>query len=303
MLLKWLLKWSLIGNLALNLLRALIVIVSVVSFPSACTTLGSQPSLISARDQAVMKMEYCKLGQFLKSEKKTLHSSLRAVDADEIKILNWNLFKGKKSDWKSDLVDFSKDADLILIQEAIISDELFDSLHQSMSWDVTHGFSNENVKTGVLTASNVASVSRCGFRHKEPLIRTPKTALVTEYPILDREKNLLVGNVHAINFTWGLTEFRNQLVGVLSLLAEHDGPIILAGDFNTWRDKRVRILFELVDELGLSEVLLEEDHRTQAFGQSLDFIFYKGLVCNKAGVFQVSSSDHNPIHAVFEYRE
>lgn len=276
----------------------------IVWLLSACTGGGTFPTVASASlSHPTMPAADCELGQFPESEIITLLRGSQAVDADEIKILNWNLYKGKRSDWKADLVDFSKEADFVLIQEAVISDELFDSFHQSMTWDVTHGFSTDRVITGVLTASNVASVRRCGFRHKEPLIRTPKTALVTEYPLLDREKNLLVGNIHAINFTWGLTEFRNQLVGVLSLLAAHDGPIILAGDFNTWRDKRVKILFELVDELGLSEVLLEEDHRTQAFGQSLDFIFYKGLICNSAGVFQVSSSDHNPIHAVFEYRE
>lgn len=276
----------------------------IVSLQSACAVQGFHSQVFSAPvPGGTAVVADCAPGQFIEGERVILQSSPQAVDASEIKILNWNLFKGKKSDWKSDLVDFSRDADLILIQEAVISNELFDSLHQSMSWDVTHGFSTESVTTGVLTASHVASVSRCGLRHKEPLIRTPKTALVTEYPLQGVDKNLLVGNIHAINFTWGLTEFRNQLIGVLSLLAQHDGPIILAGDFNTWRDKRVRILFELVDELGLSEVLLEEDHRTQAFGQSLDFIFYKGLVCNSAGVFQVSSSDHNPIHAVFEYQQ
>lgn len=308
--------WCFVGNAIRGEFRGFVakslLLIFVATLLGACASID-KPAIATDPGDLTLAMgekilggettPYCNIEIANNGEGTVLRSSSEAVDSSEIKILNWNLYKGKKSDWQNDLNDFSKIADLLLIQEALLSHELYNALHHSMSWDATRGFVNDSLVTGVLTASSVESVKRCAFRHTEPIIRTPKTALITEYPLENSNKNLLVANIHAINFTWGVAQFQNQLLGVMSTLVNHDGPVILAGDFNTWRERRMKIVYQLAHEIGLQEVILEEDYRKQAFGNSLDFIFYKGLVCNEAEVIQVSSSDHNPIRAIFEVVE
>jgi endonuclease/exonuclease/phosphatase (EEP) superfamily protein YafD len=123
----------------------------------------------------------------------------------------------------------------------------------------------------------------------------PKAALVTEYRLQDRRDTLLVANVHAINFTPGTAHFQRQLRSIVTSLTEHRGPLILSGDFNTWRGKRLRILQQLCADLELCDLPFEHDHRRQAFGFALDHIFYRGLTHKSGVISRVYSSDHNPI--------
>jgi endonuclease/exonuclease/phosphatase (EEP) superfamily protein YafD len=222
---------------------------------------------------------------------------LHALDPRQIRVLSWNIAKGRHRDWRHDLQRLSHESDLALIQEA----RLEHSMHQVIPdacWAFAPGYQRQNLTTGVLTISRAETIERFHHSHREPLTRLPKAALITEYRLLGSPHTLLVANVHAINFTPGTAHFHRQLLSVAHRIAHHPGPLILSGDFNTWRNKRQRILDELIRELGLAAVSYEDDHRRQAFGFALDHIFYRGLAHRKTLVERVHTSDHNPISAV-----
>jgi endonuclease/exonuclease/phosphatase (EEP) superfamily protein YafD len=222
---------------------------------------------------------------------------LQSLDPTQIRVLSWNIAKGRHHDWRRDLLRLSHNTDLALIQEA----RLEHAMHQVMPdscWAFAPGYQRQNVTTGVLTISRAETVERFLHSHREPLTGLPKAALVTEYRLTGSAQTLLVANVHAINFTPGTGHFHRQLLSVAHRIAHHQGPLILCGDFNTWRHKRQRILDELIIELGLKAVHIEQDHRRQAFGLALDHIFYRGLSYKTCVVDRVHTSDHNPITAV-----
>ena len=47
-----------------------------------------------------------------------------------------------------------------------------------------------------------------------------------------------MANLHAINFALGTDAYRAQLDAIATELSHHRGPIVVAGDFNTWNDER-----------------------------------------------------------------
>ena len=220
-----------------------------------------------------------------------------ALDPEHIHVVSWNIAKGRNRDWHADLQHLTHNADLALIQEA----KLEHAMHQVMPegcWAFAPGFSRLNHTTGVLTIARAETIRQHAHHHREPITRLPKAALVTEYRLHNCTDTLKVANVHAINFTPGTGHFRRQLDAVIAALAEHSGPMILSGDFNTWRGKRLRILLELIATLDLLPLAFEQDHRLHAFGFALDHIFVRGMHSKKCAVNRVYSSDHNPISVV-----
>ena len=222
---------------------------------------------------------------------------LHSLDPTQIRVLSWNIAKGRHRDWRHDLLRLSHNSDLALIQEARLEHAMHLVMPDSC-WAFAPGYQRQNVTTGVLTISRAETVEKFLHSHREPLTGLPKAALVTEYRLAGSTQTLLVANVHAINFTPGTGHFHRQLLSVAHRLAHHQGPLILCGDFNTWRHKRQRILDELIIELGLKAVHIEHDNRRLAFGFALDHIFYRGLTYKACVVDRVHTSDHNPITAI-----
>ena len=220
-----------------------------------------------------------------------------ALDPEHIHIVSWNIAKGRNRDWHGDLQHLTHNADLALIQEA----KLEHAMHQVMPdscWAFAPGFQRRNYTTGVLTIARAETIHHRSHSHREPLTLLPKAALITEYRLADRTDTLKVANVHAINFTPGTGYFRRQLAAIIAPLAEHRGPLILSGDFNTWHGKRLRVLQELIAQLGMHPIAFEHDHRLHAFGFALDHVFVRGLRQKNCAVNRVYSSDHNPISVV-----
>ncbi|MBW2192638.1 MAG: endonuclease/exonuclease/phosphatase family protein, partial [Deltaproteobacteria bacterium] len=132
-----------------------------------------------------------------------------------------------------------------------------------------------------------------------PLIRIPKTILVTQYPLSDRDQVLVLANVHLINFTLTTAHFRDQLQQLEQLLARHPGPIIVSGDYNTWNDERMEIVNGMAGRLNLKAVIFEDDNRSTVLDHHVDHIYYRGLELVEAVSTAVSTSDHNPVAARF----
>lgn len=221
-----------------------------------------------------------------------------ALDPDAIRVLVWNVQKGGDENWIGDFRTFAADRDLVLLQEAHLHPEFVRGLAVVRHWDLAEAWRWRRAPTGVLTASDAVPLRVDSLGSREPLLRTPKSALVTEYRLAGRDATLLVANIHAINFTVDTRAFREQLLAIAGLLEDHDGPVILCGDLNTWGEERRAIVHAIAGDLALREVAFEGP-RKQFRRYALDHVFYRDLEPLEADVTAVESSDHNPLRVTF----
>ncbi|WDP90286.1 MAG: endonuclease/exonuclease/phosphatase family protein [Desulfobacter sp.] len=226
-----------------------------------------------------------------------------AVIPDNFGIICWNIHKenlrtgflDRILKWKSDF-----GLDLILLQEARFSDAI-----PSVGGFPYAAAANMRLPrhySGVITAAN-ADPRSTRFHMtlaKEPIIFTPKNALITIYRFKNKA-TLMVVNIHAINFR-SLAWYQWELARLFDLLRAYRGAMIVAGDFNCWRRSREKILDHFIDLLGLVLARPEKQrHIKKFFGFHLDRIYYRGLAPQSVQALKCKDlSDHNPIIARFE---
>jgi endonuclease/exonuclease/phosphatase (EEP) superfamily protein YafD len=231
-----------------------------------------------------------------------------ALHPGAINILVWNVYKGNRAGWSKTYQRLAKNKDLLFLQEVFLDQNMLDVLEQDLprSYLMATSFIDqwyENVPSGVATASVSTPIDYDYLRShsREPFAGTPKMGIYVEYDLINTDVNLLTANIHAINFV-GAEKMKAMLDRVEEKLSSHDGPIILAGDFNTWTEKKKGYLHDMVQRLGLSEVHFEDDHRTKLFSHALDWVFVKDLDVVASRVHADSgSSDHNAIEAILSY--
>lgn len=215
-----------------------------------------------------------------------------------IQVTSWNMLKGKREGWSLEFEQLNRSDKLFLVQEAPKA-QLVDQVFGEQVWDFAPGYRTGDGETGVLTAAGVESTLSCQLTHREPWLRTAKATLVTRYPIMGLQQQLLVANIHAVNFTFGTSDFSKQLQDLFNILNLHDGPIILAGDFNAWNSARTEILESYVSSLELETVAFDSNLVKKFAGYPLDFVFYRGLSIEDQSVKEVVSSDHNMLQVRF----
>ena len=185
---------------------------------------------------------------------------------EELEILSWNIQKASNAGWAEDLASISADIDLAFIQEAAVHAQIPQSFSQSLHKAFAQGYTTGGLETGVMTLSASSPSGECQLTAWEPWLGTPKATSITEYPIVGREDRLLTINLHAVNFTFGVGNLQGQLEALSDVLDNHQGPIILAGDLNTWSAQRKSLVEKFMQYHGLGAVAFEPDLRTTAFG-------------------------------------
>jgi endonuclease/exonuclease/phosphatase (EEP) superfamily protein YafD len=111
-----------------------------------------------------------------------------------------------------------------------------------------------------------------------------------------------VANLHSINFAAGTGVYRAQLQAVADALAGHTGPIVVAGDFNTWNEARDREVRALASRLSLVPVVFPDDARRRFLGRIFDWFYVRGLEVDNATAWEVTTSDHNPLLVTLRVR-
>ncbi|HZI84597.1 MAG TPA: EEP domain-containing protein, partial [Casimicrobiaceae bacterium] len=81
--------------------------------------------------------------------------------------------------------------------------------------------------------------------------------------------------------------------------ANHRGPIIVGGDFNTWNEERSEVVRALAGRLGLTPVVFPLDERKRFMGRIFDWVYARGITVLSATAWTVTSSDHNPVVVSF----
>lgn len=240
----------------------------------------------------------------------------RAV-TNPITLVVWNAQKGGSERFEPDLARLviTEEPDLVLLQEAradLLTTKRIGG-HFASSW--SYPWPNGTV-IGLLTLSNVppSAVEPIPSRHREFFVTAPKLSLATEYPLADGQ-TLLAINVHLLAFErWTTTGIGAQMEDLAALMAAHDGPIILAGDFNTWSHERLDLVEAVARDLGLTEVAgfsserrtgdKEWDFLNWLFGVDkglpLDRVYLRGLTYHSAKVLPYESSDHRALKVILE---
>ncbi len=235
---------------------------------------------------------------------------------NQLTLLSWNIHKGCHPDLADnlDLAIKTHDPDFLFLQEAcpgLALDHRVGGVF-APAWRMPL---RANGSTGVFTASRKLPIESQAVRShgREFGVTFPKVALVTHHA-LDDDRVLLGVNVHVLNFEHGKPKrFARQLEALRVIMSEHVGPMILAGDFNTWSTARDEHLRDLTESLGLSEVdPLGAKRKTGDRGSNfwngalgidptlpLDRIFYRGLEVASAQVLDLESSDHAPLLVTF----
>lgn len=188
----------------------------------------------------------------------------------------------------------------LLLQEAKLTLNS-DSHFPEWSYAIAPNIQTKRSVFGVLTASQSAfnDAQPRLSTGREGMIATFKSHMISSHP-LDHNQSLLIVNVHAINFV-SAKYFLREMELLKLELQEHNGPLIVAGDFNVWSYQRRRYLQAFCDSIGLRQAYMSEPQHIKTYRQHpLDFIFYRDLWLKKATAIDTSTvSDHNPIYARF----
>lgn len=244
--------------------------------------------------------EVPKNGDFVEKIGKAQNTSL---DPNNVSLLVWNMYKGQNPSWKEDFQTLSEGKDLLLLQEMFLNENMRSTLSEQEGFEFQTGTSfiyvEENAKTGVINASTTKAhqVIPRQSKVREPVINTPKMAMITTYPIKGRSETLMAINIHAINFVTAL-ELSIQLFDLADYIQKHKGPVVFAGDFNVWSTHKQNLLFYIVKKLGLTTVEFDPAHddRMRVFGRIIDFIFVRGINYENSKVWgEIEGSDHKAL--------
>lgn len=225
------------------------------------------------------------------------------IDKDIIDVFVWNIYKAKKKNWRPQFQTQVEKYDFFLFQEMLtnplISDVFSNTEHLGFTTATSFIYSKNEQRTGVATGAKYTPSWKKFLRSKkrEPILSTPKITLFTKYPIKGSNKELLIVNIHAINFVTSAS-LNSQLTDASKVISSHDGPTIFAGDFNTWTFEKQSFLKKITKDIGMEEVTFKNDQRTKMFGWILDFIFVKNLKIIDSKVhIDLDGSDHKAISA------
>lgn len=253
--------------------------------------------------------------RFIRTEETILHSAhrhLSSLDASAIRVLNWNIAKNNHDRaWVEDFQQILEryQPHLIFLQEVRMCAIAKRVELAEWGWSFAPNFIDvfHNSYAGVLTATKAACVGHQAIvtQHYEPVTKTPKVSLFTEYSLTHSDQTLLTINTHLINFV-ELAKFKAQLHEIEQAIAAHSGVVIFSGDFNTWNRSRWIMLVQMTQRLGLMSAQFPPDDAQNIkrflLSPPLDHIFYRGLRQNylQARVLNhIVSSDHKPMIVEF----
>ncbi|WP_282560208.1 endonuclease/exonuclease/phosphatase family protein [Motilimonas cestriensis] len=216
------------------------------------------------------------------------------------RLVVWNIYKYQDLQWRTALDKLSQSTDVLMLQEAV-ANEATNQYWLTRQWHgvLVNAFQVGDTAFGVQTLAKEITEQVCISLMAEPYIRVPKSALAVKYSWQGSDLPLLLINIHGINFTLGTEALKAQLLPLLQTIEAHQGPVIFAGDFNTWSQARTDLLDSLLARLGLSSVTFAPDHRLRVMGMPLDHVYYRGLKVEQAFSSLDQGSDHQPLIMTF----
>lgn len=222
------------------------------------------------------------------------------ASSETLTLITWNMQKFENSAAFADVKKLTETADIIFLQEALHSDgwqKAFAS-HIPYSWNFFKSWCTDTKRaTGVQSGSRYPLLNNQNLISpvSEPITFTPKVTGFSQIEVPGHGTVTLV-NTHALNFNSG-ADFKIQIKAIIEKLKLIQGPMIWAGDFNTWTNDRLQFLLQTTAQLGLTHLTPTKDTR----GLVLDHIFVRGLTVISSEVLPEKTSDHRPLKAVFRF--
>ncbi|MDG0980123.1 MAG: endonuclease/exonuclease/phosphatase family protein [Halieaceae bacterium] len=219
-------------------------------------------------------------------------SDSKAPSPESIEVLVWNVQKFENHSALRWLKETP--AQIIMAQESIASIQLAfaDDLNATQVFSPGYRtFNNETSGVGIIT--KFETLVSCAWQHQEPWLLTPKATLVSA--LQTGKQMMLAVNLHAINFSIGTHELQDQIDAISVVIEDYDGPIVVAGDFNTWSKARTEVLERFIFKHELSATNFQPDHRVRPFSYPLDHILTKNLNVLAAQSERSELSDHTPL--------
>jgi endonuclease/exonuclease/phosphatase (EEP) superfamily protein YafD len=228
-----------------------------------------------------------------------------AFTSERIRLAVWNMCKGAGGLlFEHDYRSLAYRCDLLLVQEALLSERGLRTFGQP-GFETIHAASykrRDGLRDGVMTAARVMAsgpVVRVVCKYPEPIFRTPKVALIKSFKIDGAQQTLMVINVHATLMRLKPVAIE-EMEHLVSHLPAHDGPMIFAGDFNTFTPGYLKVIADVLGTVGLEYIPIPDDPRPR--GQALDWVFARGLDVTRAFVdTTIRNSDHFPVLIDFRY--
>ncbi|MFN9115568.1 MAG: endonuclease/exonuclease/phosphatase family protein [Bacteroidota bacterium] len=237
-----------------------------------------------------------------------------SLPATELKILVWNIHRGDDDLFSYDYQKLTRDKDLVLLQEANLDSDLARTLKlPKLQLVHAESFTSplSSTKMGVATLSKAAPVTNVGLKSPVTELKTttPKVSLIQTFRLSGTRQTLLVANVHAINFVPNV-DFVKHIAQISKAIAFHRGPMIVAGDFNTWNVDRLIYLDKILSVIKLKRVDFPAG-RTRfpsigyilgtLTGGELDHVYVRGLkVIDSHVEVTVTTSDHKPLELTLD---
>lgn len=223
----------------------------------------------------------------------------------EFSIFVWNVYKGQKAHiFSKDFAKLGFGKDFILLQEALVGEDKMPTIWKkdfaAYEWHLAQSFhyKKDQSSTGVAIGSPYAPkvVDYIRSKTREMFWLTPKLTIFNEYDF--NGTKVLFVCTHVLNFVT-LGAFTNSLYEIAEKISHFDGPVVLAGDFNTWNLKRFMVMKSIFRDLKLEHLDLEDDGRFL----KLDHVFVRGFDVMNARVHHtVVSSDHFPLEIKLKWK-
>ncbi|WP_408095724.1 endonuclease/exonuclease/phosphatase family protein [Peredibacter sp. HCB2-198] len=260
---------------------------------------------IDVRAQQELVSDYFKRVPLEEAHVVTGESAKSEFNPTSIKVMVWNIKKTQELPWQTEFLSFGRGRELFLLQE-VYPNELFINTLAVLSkfrWDMGISFRYRlmnDLPTGTMIGSKVTPLEVI-VKHSpdlEPMTETPKAMTLARFAVSNRKDDLLVINVHGINFT-EFGAFQRQMDQIKEEVESHTGPVLVAGDFNTRTKERTDYMMNMMKALKLEEVMFKNANQRMVAVFTpyyLDFAFVRGLKVTNAEVLgRAKGSDHKPM--------
>ncbi len=224
----------------------------------------------------------------------------KTIQSEAARLTVWNIYKGKIDGLAGDLFNFVVSSDVVMIQEWIQTSNLVNlaKTFQNTNATMAAGFWNkDDFMTGVMTAakSDPTYTEWIRSQYFEPLIKTPKMALLTEYYFEKLNKHILFINIHGLNRT-STKKFARQMEQIEERIKDYKNPIVFGGDFNTRNKSRTKYLKDWAARNNFKLIQFSNDPRKKI----LDYIMTRDLTVTSATLYpSIVTSDHTAMGIEF----